>query len=177
MYLNFPWSGIQTLLALRYQLLRRSPRLSSLCGQNSAKEVPMASCGIKRNQQREPVSWAGTLLFPPSLLSFLFFTPFSYQAFDLAYHLWCGSAQKQHETHHAEIHQIESRLKNLENHYRALRRKCDDLKTHQKAHQASMEDTVLSSEEDLLDIPISFPNRSRRGSHASGLAMLGGHGS
>ncbi|CBY19212.1 unnamed protein product [Oikopleura dioica] len=99
------------------------------------------------------------------------------QAFDLAYHLWCGSAQKQHETHHAEIHQIESRLKNLENHYRALRRKCDDLKTHQK-HQASMEDTVLSSEEDLplLDIPILPSNRSRRGSHASGLAMLGGHG-
>lgn len=111
----------------------------------------------------------------PSFFLFLFFTPFSYQAFDLAYHLWCGSAQKQHETHHAEIHQIESRLKNLENHYRALRRKCDDLKTHQK-HQASMEDTVLSSEEDLLDIPIGIPNRSRRGSHASGLTMLGGHG-
>jgi len=40
-----------------------------------------------------------------------------------------------------------------------------------------MEDTVLSSEEDLLDIPIGIPNRSRRGSHASGLTLLGGHGS
>jgi len=125
------------------------------------------------------VPWTGILF---SIFSFFFFPSFSFtlylqQAFDLAYHLWCGSAQKQHETHHAEIHQIESRLKNLENHYRALRRKCDDLKTHQK-HQASMEDTVLSSEEDfpLLDIPILPSNRSRRGSHASGLAMLGGHG-
>ncbi|CAG5082412.1 Oidioi.mRNA.OKI2018_I69.PAR.g10120.t1.cds [Oikopleura dioica] len=98
------------------------------------------------------------------------------QAFDLAYHLWCGSAQKQHETHHAEIHQIESRLKSLENHYRALRRKVDDLKTHQK-HQLSMEDTVISSEEERLEIPILPFNRSRRGSRASGLGILGGDSS
>lgn len=113
--------------------------------------------------------------FPLFFFLFLLLSLFLsfHQAFDLAYHLWCGSAQKQHETHHAEIHQIESRLKSLENHYRALRRKVDDLKTHQK-HQLSMEDTVISSEEERLEIPILPFNRSRRGSHASGLGVLGG---
>ena len=116
---------------------------------------------------------AFSFLYFPLSLSFFFTLSFSHQAFDLAYHLWCGSAQKQHETHHAEIHQIESRLKSLENHYRALRRKVDDLKTHQK-HQLSMEDTVISSEEERLEIPILPFNRSRRGSRASGLGILGG---
>ena len=115
------------------------------------------------------LDWFSSSFFLYFLLHFS-----SHKAFDLAYHLWCGSAQKQHETHHQEIHQIESRLKNLETHYRALRRKVDDLKTHQK-NQVSMEETLLSSEDAMLEIPVLPFNRSRRGSHASGLA-LSGHG-
>ena len=48
---------------------------------------------------------------------------FLLQAFDLAYHLWCGSAKFQHEQQKQELFKFDQRIKKLEIESREIQRK------------------------------------------------------